>query len=190
MKINYLNCSPMNRTNPLQKYPVCAIAYYVESVEAAAREHSRLFGSGPFFAIPDVTSTILLHGRDLRLNQSTAFGQWGSQMVELVQQNPGSDPLVREVFPWPSEGMLHHLAVLVDDFARERERLHRVGLEEILRVEFGEGLRASFFDTRKLYGHLIELYPSTPQMLNFFKMVSDASENWNGEEPFRTLSMA
>jgi len=43
----------MNRTNPLQKYPVCAIAYYVESVEAAAREHSRLFGSGPFFAIPE-----------------------------------------------------------------------------------------------------------------------------------------
>src|SRR5260370_40319481 len=53
MKISYLNCSPMNRTNPLQKYPVCAIAYYVESVEAAAREHSRLFGSGPFFAITE-----------------------------------------------------------------------------------------------------------------------------------------
>jgi hypothetical protein len=64
--------------------------------------------------------------------------------------------------------MLHYLAILVDDFDRERERLHRLGLGEILRVEFGEGLQASFFDTRKLYGDLIELYPSTSQMRIFF----------------------
>jgi hypothetical protein len=126
------------------------VAYYVENVEATARQHSKVFGSGPFFSIPEVSGTIRLGGRDLHLNQSTAFGQWGSQMVELVQQNPGSDPLVRELFPWPPNDMIHHLAIFVDDLDLERERLHRAGLEEIMLIQFGEGLQGSFFDTRKL----------------------------------------
>jgi len=177
----------MNRSNSIHKYPVRAIAYCVQSVEAAARQHSAVFGSGPFFSIPDVTSSIQLRGRDSRFNQSTAFGQWGSQMVEFIQQNPGSDPLVQEVFPFALQGTLHHLSIVVDDFDGNREHLRRSGLDEILRIQFGEGMEASFFDTRKLYGHLLQLYPATPQMVGFFKMISDASESWNGEEPFRLL---
>jgi hypothetical protein len=179
----------MNKNRPIQKYPIRAVAYYVENVEATARQHSKVFGSGPFFSTPEVSGTIRLGGRDLHLNQSTAFGQWGSQMVELVQQNPGSDPLVRELFPWPPNDMIHHLAIFVDDLDRERERLHRAGLEEIMLIQFGEGLQGSFFDTRKLYGHLIELYPATPQMSGFFQMVSQAAADWDGEEPFRILQM-
>src|SRR5260370_39823606 len=117
----------MNKKHPIDKYPTRAVAYYVENVEVTARQHSKVFGSGPFFSPPEVSGTIRLGGRDLHLNQSTAFGQSGSQMVELVQQNPGSDPLVRELFPWPPNDMIHHLSIFVDDLDRERARMCRAG---------------------------------------------------------------
>ncbi len=73
-------------------YPIRAVAYYVQDVEASARIHSALHGSGPFFTIKDVKGAVEMEGRDLTFNHSLAFGQWGTQMVEFIQQNDGSDP--------------------------------------------------------------------------------------------------
>ncbi len=40
---------------------------------------------------------------------------------------------------------------------------------------------------RAAFGHLCELYEATPQVLDFFEMIADASVKWDGSDPVRPL---
>jgi len=68
--------------------PICQVAYFVADAVAAARRHSRTFGSGPFFVFEHVPYKLNIHrGVEREFDHTTVIGQWGGVMVEFMQQH-------------------------------------------------------------------------------------------------------
>lgn len=169
--------------------PIRQLAYKVNDLEAAAKAHHRRFGSGPFFVLRHVALASSQHrGVERPFDHSSAYGQWGSVMVELVvQHNPG-DSALHEMFPYGSgaEG-LHHAALFVDDldaaiagFAAEGAPLAQLSVTE-------GGTAFAFVDTRADLGHMLELYEPTPQLTGFYDFVAAAAQGWDGTDLLREL---
>src|ERR1700683_3463176 len=105
----------MNTVTSLQ--PIRQIAYAVSDVRAAAEEHARLFGSGPFFLAEHVpVHNFKYRGQPGDFDHTTIFGQWGEVMVEFfLQHNPGPSH-GHDMFPYGSNKTgLHHVALIVSD---------------------------------------------------------------------------
>lgn len=169
--------------------PVRQLAYKVNDLEAAAAAHHRQFGSGPFFVLRHVALAASQHrGVATPFDHSSAYGQWGSVMVELVVQHNPDPSALHDMFPWGAgtEG-LHHAALFVDDldaaiarFAAEAAPLAQ------LSVTTG-GTAFAFVDTRASLGHMLELYEPTAQLTGFYDLVAGAAKGWDGRDLIREL---
>ncbi len=86
------------------------VAYATDDVHATARRWAER-GIGPFFVIEHIALTdVEIDGATAAFDHSSAYGQWGPVMVELIQQHdPGPDPVV-------GTSGIHHVASFVDDF--------------------------------------------------------------------------
>jgi hypothetical protein len=72
----------------MRRDPVRQVAYFVPDMRAAARAHSALYGSGPYFVADNIPLTLCRYrGQPGKLDHSSAYGQWGEVMIEFVQQN-------------------------------------------------------------------------------------------------------
>lgn len=164
---------------PTMNRPV-QIAYAVSDVRAAAARWIER-GAGPFFVRDHIqVSNARVFGQDQEFDHSSAYGQWGELMVELIcQHDGGADPLV-------GKGGLHHVAFFADDFATQAQALVGAGFAEALYAEAG-GMPFAFFDARAEYGHFIEIYEQVPRLAEFYAMVKDAAQDWDGTAPVRTL---
>lgn len=169
--------------------PVRQLAYKVNDLEAAAAAHHRAFGSGPFFVLRHVALASSVHrGVERAFDHSSAYGQWGGVMVELVVQHNPEPSAMHDMFPYGSgaEG-LHHAALFVDDldaaiarFAAEDAPLAQ------LSVTAG-GTAFAFVDTRASLGHMLELYEPTAQLTGFYDFVAAAAQGWDGHDLLREL---
>ena len=169
--------------------PIRQLAYKVNDLEAAAAAHHRQFGSGPFFVLRHVALASSQHrGVERRFDHSSAYGQWGSVMVELVVQHNPDDSALHDMFPWGSgkEG-LHHAALFVDDLDAAIARFAAEGAPLAqLSVTTG-GTAFAFVDTRASLGHMLELYEPTGQLTGFYDFVADAAKGWDGRDLLREL---
>ncbi len=169
--------------------PVRQLAYKVNDLEAAAAAHHRAFGSGPFFVLRHVALASSVHrGIERAFDHSSAYGQWGGVMVELVVQHNPEPSAMHDMFPYGSgaEG-LHHAALFVDDldaaiarFAAEDAPLAQLSVTE-------GGTAFAFVDTRASLGHMLELYEPTAQLTGFYDFVAAAAEGWDGRDLLREL---
>ena len=165
------------------------LAYKVNDLEAAAEAHHRAFGSGPFFMLRHAALSSSVHrGVERPFDHSSAYGQWGSVMVELVEQHNPDDSALHEMFPWGSgrEG-LHHAALFVDDLNTAIARFQAEGAPLAqLSVTTG-GTAFAFVDTRASLGHMLELYEPTEQLTGFYDFVAAAAQGWDGRDLLREL---
>jgi len=156
------------------------IAYAVREVAAAAERFAEVTGAGPFFVSPHIpVSFARIHGAPGIFDHSSAYGQWGDVMVELVEEH--SPPIVE-----PGSGV-HHVAFFVDDTAAAVATCVQSGWPEALWAETTGGFAFAFCDARRDLGHLVELYQPTARLLGFYTMVAAAAIDWNGTDPVRTL---
>ncbi|MBA4007199.1 MAG: hypothetical protein C0486_00245 [Erythrobacter sp.] len=165
------------------------LAYKVNDLEAAAAAHHRRFGSGPFFVLRHVALASSVHrGVERAFDHSSAYGQWGGVMVELVVQHNPDDSALHEMFPYGSgaEG-LHHAALFVDDLEAEIARFAAEGAPLAQLSVTSGGTAFAFVDTRSSLGHMLELYEPTAQLTGFYDFVADAAKGWDGREPVREL---
>jgi hypothetical protein len=165
------------------------LAYKVNDLEAAARAHHRRFGSGPFFVLRHVALASSVHrGVERPFDHSSAYGQWGGVMVELVVQHNPDDSALHEMFPHGSgaEG-LHHAALFVDDLDAAIARFDAEGAPLAQRSVTAGGTAFAFVDTRASLGHMLELYEPTPQLTGFYDFVAAAAQGWNGRDLLREL---
>ena len=158
------------------------IAYATDDVHAAALQWTSR-GVGPFFVIEHIALTdVEIDGAPGSFDHSSAYGQWGSMMIELVQQHdPGSDPVV-------GTSGIHHIATFVDDFETSSERLTAAGYPRRLRATTSGGQAFGFHDARATTGHLIEIYEATDRLVGFYAMIRDAAAHWDGSDPVRTIT--
>jgi len=157
------------------------VAYATDDVHDAARRWAER-GIGPFFVIEHIAlSDVEIDGEPATFDHSSAYGQWGSVMVELVQQHdPGPDPVV-------GTSGIHHIASFVDDFDAASAALAADGFPRRLKASTSGGQAFAFHDARSSMGHLLEIYERTDRLAAFYAMVRDASVDWAGDHPVRTL---
>jgi hypothetical protein len=170
-------------------YPIRQIAYYVEDVEAAARRHSALFGSGPFLEFDPFELEAVHRGVQVAFETKAVFGQWGALQVELLQQDDLGPSVLRDLYPLGSgRGGIHHMAMFVDDLALAVDRFAKAGHAEVMRVSSRAfGVSAVFVDTCDVLGHYIELYEPVAALRQLYATVAAAAEGFDGDEPVRRL---
>ena len=156
------------------------IAYAVIDVVAAA-EAWVARGAGPFFVRQHIAvANSRMHGVAKAFDHSSAYGQYGDVMVELLcEHHPDHDRV------GPSTGV-HHMAYFVDDVAAAQSALVAYGWAEALYARAGTTPFA-MHDARQDLGHLVEIYHDSDGLLGFYGMIRAAAHQWDGVDPIRML---
>ncbi len=148
--------------------PPVQIAYAVPDAEAAAREWERRHGAGPFVVIPHIELVDVVHrGRPAEFDHTSAYGQWGSIMVELVQDHGTGPSAVRDLYA-PDQSGLHHLAFFVDDVDDTLKWLVAEGFEIAMSARTAGGVDFHFVDAVRTHGHMLEIYEGTDRLRAFY----------------------
>lgn len=167
--------------------PPVQIAYAVPDAMAAAERWARDFGAGPFFVRPHIEVVEVVHrGQPSTFDHTSAYGQWGSIMVELVEDHGRDATAVRDMYA-PDESGLHHLAFLVADLDRAVRALLDLGHELAMSARTPGGVSFHFVDAVATHGHMFELYEPVERLTGFYRMVADAADGWDGADPVRVL---
>lgn len=164
--------------------PPKQIAYAVPNAVEAAEKWAKDFGAGPFFIAEHIPVTdVTYRGTPSTFDHTSAYGQWGDLMVELVQDHGSGPSVVRDMYDKHESG-LHHLAYFVDDVDLATNELNKMGFPLGMSALAG-GTRFHHVDARGTLGHFIELYEPREALLGFYERVKKAAHGWNGEEPIR-----
>jgi hypothetical protein len=164
------------------------IAYAVDDLDAAARTWAQRSGAGPFFVVEHIAvKNVRYRGAPATFDHSSAYGQWGDVMVELVKDHTVGPSPVRDVVGEHGTG-LHHLAYFVSDLVAESARLDAVGWPQALYAETNSGTAFVFHDATAELGHMIELYVASESLQGFYAMVAEAANGWDGRDPVRLLA--
>lgn len=144
------------------------IAYAVADVHEAAARRAASSGAGPFVIAERIPlDTARVHGGTTPFEHSSAYGQWGPVMVELVQEHTA--PIVE-----PGSGV-HHLAFMVPALGAAMSWCTERGWPEVLWARTATGQEFAFMDARDELGHLVELYEPSPALLAFYAKVAAAA---------------
>jgi hypothetical protein len=166
--------------------PPVQIAYAVPDVDAAATRWAADFGAGPFFIRRHIEShDVVYRGRSAVFDHSSAYGQWGSVMVELVQDHGVVPSIVRERFGVQESG-LHHMAFVVPNLDAATAHVVSLGFDLAMSAR-STNTRYHFMDTATSLGHMLELYERSDRLQSFYAHVRDAAVGWTGDEPLREL---
>lgn len=164
-------------------------AYVVEGIEATVERLAEQLGAGPFFLVENVPlENVTSRGEPAEFLHHSAFGYCGGGPIELME-------MVRLVPEWiegrfsGARPRVHHVAWVVppasvDDVRRELEAR---GLSEYLSARLGE-LDVTFHDASASFGHDIEIHVDSQELRDFFELVREGAEGWDGSEPLRPVT--
>ena len=145
------------------------LAYAVDDVWAGAARFAATTGAGPFFISAHIDVPVArVRGVASTFDHSSAYGQWGDVMVELVQEHT---PAIG-----PAAGALHHLAFMVASLTDATTACAAQGWPELLHATTGGGQQFVFCDARADLGHLVELYEPSERLLAFYAAVAGAAD--------------
>lgn len=172
------------------KHPIRQVAYFVPDARAAALQHAAAFGSGPFFVADHIPLCLARYrGKPGALDHSSAYGQWGDVMVELVQVNSPEPSVFTDLYPKGGPGF-HHIALIVDNLAAAMQRFEKAGFEEGFYGEVMPGAGFAMMDATRQFGHFIELYEPSPPLLGVYHLVKSASLVFDGTNVCRDFAFA
>ena len=165
--------------------PPKQIAYAVPNAVEAAKTWVKNFGAGPFYIAEHIpVSDVTYRGVESTFDHTSAYGQCGDIMVELVQDHGTGPSVVRDMYD-PDESGLHHLAYFVDDIEQATSDLGQLGFPLGMSALAGE-TRFHHVDAIDTLGHFIELYEPNKALVAFYERVRASAQDWDGSEPIRT----
>jgi hypothetical protein len=172
----------------LQLGPPVQVAYVVSDVASAAMRWAQTVGAGPFFVRRHIpVSDVVYRGVAATFDHTSAYGQWGSMMLELVQDhNPGLSVLSEAKLLPHAAGPVHHVACMVDDFASTLAAAQGAGIGVAMTAR-ARTTPFAFLDTVASLGHFIEIYPQADSLVRFYALVADAATDWDGRDVLRLL---
>jgi len=167
--------------------PPVQIAYAVTDVRTAAHLWAERHGAGPFFVVEHIAlSSVRYRGGSASFDHSSAYGQWGPVMVELMCDHTLGPSPVADVVGVGGTG-LHHVAHMVRDLDEAGRHLEHLGWPEALHATTAAGMAFAFHDAVNSLGHMIEIYESVPRLMAFYAMVAAAAVDWDGTHPVRSV---
>ena len=170
----------------MANYDIVQVAYHVPDIEAAALRMVETFGAGPFFVVRDIQLQHAVHrNQPCTFVHSSAYGQWGNVMLELVQQEGEGPSPFRDMYN-ASESGIHHVATIVDN--QQAAYAHYAAQDIHLATEAVTltGTTFAFLDAIASMGHFIEVYEKSDALLGFYQMVNEAAADWRGDQPLRS----
>ena len=171
----------------MPSFEIVQVAYFVDDIRSAAKRMAKTFGAGPFFVVDQIQLSWGEHrGERCDFVHSSAYGQWGEVMMELVQQDSAGPSPFRDLYA-PGESGLHHLATMVDSMESAYTDFAAAGFPAASRAMTLTGTEFAFLDAVDELGHFIEIYERSDALLGFYDMVKQASVDWRGDDPLRTL---
>ena len=163
------------------------IGYVVSDLRGGVDRFSAQTGAGPFFAVEHlVFEDVTYRGEPAVYDHSSAFGQWGSIMVELTQVHDAQPAGLRDAFTQPGAG-IGHVGWLADSLEDEVARLVASGLTVFHAGRTGP-VSAVWLDGGELFGHPLEVLQRRDEIERFHAMVSHASVGWDGSDPLRIVT--
>jgi Glyoxalase/Bleomycin resistance protein/Dioxygenase superfamily len=163
------------------------IGYVVNDLRVGVEQFSATTGAGPFFAIEHlIFEEVTYRGGPAVYDHSSAFGQWGSIMVELTQVHDAQPAGLRDALSSPGAG-IGHVGWLADSLEDEIARLQTNGLT-VFHTGRIDPVSAVWLEGGDLFGHPIEVLQRRDELLGFYAMLRDASRDWDGSEPYRVLT--
>jgi hypothetical protein len=161
-------------------------AYVVDDIEAIAERLAKQLGAGPFFLVEDVPlENVLSRGEPAEFAHASAFGACGGGAIELIQPARLTPERVEERFTGVRPRMHHVGYVVPAGSVRElRGELDERNLSEYLSAQLGE-LDMTLHDASALLGHDLEIHADNEGLREFFAMVRDGAEGWDGSAPLR-----
>lgn len=149
-------------------------AYFVNDVEEAVHNWSRLYGAGPFVVLHHHKfDTYQYRGEILTPEDfpdfSYALGYLGDLMIQFTAQHCDKPSVYRDMYAQGQEGF-HHIAHLTGSFEEEYARWVDMGVVAGSRFT-GDGVQGAYFDTRALTGCFTEIHSNE-------KHLTDEFANW------------
>jgi hypothetical protein len=150
------------------------IAYAVPDLSAATMDSfASTTGAGPFVVAEHVElSRCDVGGRPGEFDHSSAYGQWGDVMVELIVEH-------QTCRIGPTIGV-HHVAFMVDSLERAIAHCEGAGWPVALDASTKHGQRFVMCDARSDLGHLVELYEPSPALVAFYAHVRRLADGPSG----------
>lgn len=161
-------------------------AYVVDDIAATVEQLAKQLGAGPFFVVEDVPlENVPSRDEPAEFAHNSAFGFGGGPAIELIQPARLAPDRVEERFAGPRP-RIHHVGYVVPaEFVADlRGELEERNLSEYLSSQLGD-LDTTLHDASALLGHDLEIHVDTGALHEFFGMVRDAAEDWDGSEPLR-----
>ena len=163
------------------------IAYHVPDPRTAALRYAKEFGWGPFFLMEHIPlESCSYRGVPSTFDHSSAYGQAGDLMVELITQRDDSPSVLRDMYGAGQTG-LHHVAHFVRDLEAGLDEFRGRGYDVALEATT-RGVRFAMVDTRAALGHMLELYAAQPQLSRFYEFIRRKSQDWDGSDALRSLN--
>jgi len=163
------------------------MAYHVPDPVAAAEYYSREYGWGPFFLMEHIPlEQARYRGQPAVFDHSSAYGQAGELMVELITQHNDGPSALRDLYA-PHESGLHHVAYFVPDLTAALRAFRERGKALALEARTATGVDFAMVDAVAEFGHMLELYEASESLTKFYAYVRRKAEGWDGREPLRRL---
>jgi len=64
----------------------------------------------------------------------------------------------------------------------------KLNYEIASKAKTATGIEVAFVDMTESLGHMLEIYEKSDRLVGFYEMVRQASNNWDGRSPVRSLS--
>lgn len=168
--------------------PPSHFGYVVESIPTAVETWSKM-GIGPWLLIESPEFDLVESGGEAAVfDHNAAFGWWGTVGVELQEYNDLRPELAAKNMRAGEGPQLNHIAYESATPAEDSARLEELGLPLFLFSRYGE-IEERLHWVPAL-GHVIQIHPESEFLTNWWRMVRQASEGWDGSEPLRLLDPA
>ena len=161
-------------------------AYVVENIEATVERLAKQLGAGPFFFVENVPlENVTSRGEPAEFVHHSAFGTCGEGPIELMETVRLVPERIEDRFSG-ARPRVHHVAWAVPPASVEdlRRELEDRGLPEYLSAQLGE-VNSTLHDASASLGHDIEIHVDCQGLRDFFQMVRESAEAWDGSEPLR-----
>lgn len=162
----------------MRRIPIFQYAYFVNDIDDAVRQWTTNYDAGPFFVTRHHKADAFEYrGTPVEADVSYAFGYSGDAQIQLIAQHDDLPSIYRDMYPSGTFGF-HHVAMLVVDYAGERQRLLDAGFEIACELA-ANGITACYFDTRESSGGFTELHSFTDRIANTFARWRNAHHEWD-----------
>lgn len=161
------------------------LGYVVNDIEAAMEYWNKVMGVGPFFYNPRVPiENYTYDGKHYDVHNSVALANSGFIQVELIQTRNDAPSMYRDFLQAGNTG-LQHVAFWTEDYDTDLAAMQAKGYHVKMSGEVGANGRFAYFDREYHPGTVIELSEVLGPKGKMFRMIREASENWDGKDPVR-----